>query len=371
MIIGYDAKRVFHNFTGLGNYSKTLLKNISYNFPENQYILFTPSTSKNPDTQFFQGKNNFEIVQPPLDKKTNFLWRSFFLKNEIQAKGVNIFHGLSNELPLGLKQKSIVTIHDLIFKHRPLDYPIPDRWIYNLKFKKACHQAQLVIAVSQATKNDLMEFYHLPEQKIKVLYQSCDSNFYLEVSEKQKSDLKAKYLLPENFLLYIGSVIPRKNLFNLVKAIEILPPSIKIPLVIIGEGSSYKREVEKYIVQKNLAPLIYWRKIPYWELPVLYQSSTVFIYPSFVEGFGIPVLEALASGTPVVTSRLSSLPEAGGPNSVYADPASPEEISSGIQNILEDELFKNAIVQKGKEFAAKFDGKILSNQLMTIYRDIA
>ena len=129
--------------------------------------------------------------------------------------------------------------------------------------------------------------------------------------------------------------------------------------------------MEKYIRQKKLSALIYWRKIPYRELPVLYQSSTVFIYPSFVEGFGIPVLEALASGTPVVTSKFSSLPEAGGANSVYADPASPEEISFGIQNILEDELFKNAIVQKGKEYAQNFDGKILSTQLMTIYRDIA
>lgn len=371
MIIGYDAKRVFHNFTGLGNYSRTLLKNLAYNFPENQYILFTPSILKNPETQFFQGNNNFEIVQPPIDKKTNFLWRYFYQKKEIYSKGINIFHGLSNELPIGLKQKSIVTIHDIIFKHRPLDYPIPDRWIYNLKFKKACDQAELVIAISQATKNDLMEFYHLPEQKIKVLYQSCDSKFYLEVSEKQKSELKAKYSLPENFLLYIGSVIPRKNLLNLVKAIEILPPSLKIPLVIIGEGSYYKREVEKYIRQKKLSALIYWRKIPYRELPVLYQSSTVFIYPSFVEGFGIPVLEALASGTPVVTSKFSSLPEVGGANSVYADPASPEEISFGIQNILEDELFKNAIVQKGKEYAQNFDGNILSTQLMTIYRDIA
>jgi glycosyltransferase involved in cell wall biosynthesis len=370
MIIGYDAKRVFHNFTGLGNYSRTLLKNMFHNFPENQYILFTPSASNNPGTQFFQDKNNFEIVQPP-PNKTNFLWRSFYQKKEIYSKGLNIFHGLSNELPIGLKQKSIVTIHDLIFKHRPLDYPIPDRWIYNLKFKKACHQAELVIAISQATKNVLMEFYHLPEQKIKVLYQSCDSNFYLQVSDKQKSELKAKYLLPENFLLYIGSVIPRKNLLNLVKAIEILPPSLKIPLVIIGEGSSYKREVEKYILEKNLSPLIYWRKIAYQELPVLYQSADVFIYPSFVEGFGIPVLEALASGTPVITSKFSSLPEAGGPNSVYVDPTSPEEISFGIQKILEDELFKNTIVQKGKEFSANFDGKTLSNQLMTIYRDIA
>jgi len=370
MIIGYDAKRVFNNFTGLGNYSRTLLKNMIHNFPENQYILFTPSASNNPGMQFFQSKNNFEIVQPP-HNKTNFLWRSFFLKNVIQAKGLNIFHGLSNELPLGLKQKSIVTIHDLIFKHRPQDYPIPDRWIYNLKFKRACDQAELVIAISQATKNDLMEFYHLSEQKIKVLYQSCDSTFYLEVSEKEKSELKAKYLLPGNFLLYVGSVIPRKNLLNLVKAIEILPPSLKIPLVIIGEGSSYKREVEKYILEKNLAPLIYWRKIPYQELPVLYQSADVFIYPSFVEGFGIPVLEALASGTPVITSKFSSLPEAGGPNSVYVDPTSPEEISFGIQKVLEDELFKNTIVQKGKEFTPNFDGKILSHQLMRIYRDIA
>ena len=371
MVIGYEAKRAFHNFTGLGNYARTLLKNMAINYPDNRYLLFSPTISNKSETQFFFEKSPFDLITPQSKNWTNLLWRLFFLKNEITKRKADIFHGLSNELPIGLKQKSVVTIHDLIFKSRPEEYPLTDRLIYDFKFKKSAFQADLVIAISQATKNHLLDSYNLPEEKIRILYQSCNPTFYQNISLPEKEHFLTKYALPDNFLLYIGSIIPRKNLLNLVKAIEILPPELKLPLVVIGNGKTYKNQVKEYVEKKKLSDLILWRQIPYGEFPLLYQTAYIFIYPSFQEGFGIPVLEALASGTPVVTSKFSSLPEAGGPDSVYIDPHSPEEISFGIQNLLEDKLFRKRVVEMGKEYAKKFHGKLLSDQLMAIYRDIA
>jgi glycosyltransferase involved in cell wall biosynthesis len=366
MIIGYDAKRVFHNYTGLGNYSRTLLKNMSVYYPDHVFQLFSPSIQSNSETNFFIESPNFKIYYP----KFNFLWRSLFIQRAIKKSTTQLFHGLSNEIPFGLKKKSIVTIHDLIFKTRPQDYSLIDRKIYDLKVKYAAENCAQIIAISEATKMDLINFYKIPENRISVLYQSCDSMFENKFTDPELTLFKAKHHLPHNYLLYVGSVIPRKNLLNIVKSLTLLPSSLKIPLVVIGPGNSYKKEVLEYIVQHNLERLIFWKNIHYRELPALYQGANAFIYPSFAEGFGIPVLESLTSGTPVITSKISSLPEAGGNASIYIDPTSPDEIAVAIQKILEDELFKKEIVTKGKAYTRLFDGKSLSNQLMKIYAEI-
>ncbi|MEZ4771672.1 MAG: glycosyltransferase family 1 protein [Bacteroidia bacterium] len=373
MRIGFDAKRLFHNFTGLGNYSRTLVHNLATLFPDESLHLFTPSISDNPRINPFLDHSPFHIHLPA---KGRFLWRSWRINEDIQKNHIDVYHGLSHEIPFGLKSssglKTIVTIHDLIFKVYPNQYRLPDRIIYDTKFSYSCRNADHIIAISTQTKEDIIRYYGIAEEKISVIYQACDSQFYLQADSSQREAIRQKYQLPSEYILYVGSVTERKNLLSLVKAIHLMNDSQRIPLVVVGDGSSYKRMVLQYIAANNLEKwVIFVNNLSYPDLPAIYQAAVVFVYPSLYEGFGIPVIEALISQTPVITSDISSLPEASGPHSICTDPLNTELLKLHIQKVAEDQNLGNQMREKGVLYAERFHFSSVTRQVMQLYRQIA
>ncbi len=369
--IGFDAKRLFTNFTGLGNYSRTLVKNLAEFYPDNQYLLFTPKSNKNEETHLFFEYANIEVIQP----KTYFqqYWRSYSIKKDLKQKGIQVYHGLSHEIPVGIsatKIKSVVTIHDLIFKHYPEQFSYFDRQLYDSKFKYACKNADAIIAISEHTKRDIIKFYDIPEEKIKVIYQTCHDRYKRPLDETELEAIKNEYKLPEMFLLYVGSIIPRKNLGGIIEAMRLLPKDLQIPLVVIGNGKKYKQQVLYQIKQAGLERLILFPRIRFEELPALYQLADVFLYPSYYEGFGIPIIEAQYAQTPVITSNRSALPEAAGEGAYYAEPDQPESIAAGIVKILTDESFTHHLIEKSTEHVERFDSHLLTSQLMNLYESL-
>ena len=324
MNIGFDAKRAFHNHTGLGHYSRTLIRSLSEVYPGHQYFLFNPK----PSTQFsFQSENLHEVLPTGFPGKWfPSLWRSQLVKKDLQKLKIDLYHGLSHEIPMGLPRtgiRSVVTIHDLIHERHPEQYNPVDVRIYRKKFRYACANADRIIAISEQTRKDIIDFYQTDPAKIRVCYQSCNPAFGVQIGDEEKKAIRELYQLPLQFFLYVGSVIERKNLLNICKAINLLRNELNIPLVIIGEGGGYKQKVKDYIRQNGLESLCIFlsekesaRQSKGFrtatDFPAIYQSAIALIYPSFFEGFGIPVLEALWSHTPVITSTLSCLPEAGG-----------------------------------------------------------
>lgn len=369
--IGFDAKRIFNNYTGLGNYSRTVVQNLQKYFPNSEYHLYTPKIKDNSRTSIFL-KDPFKIHTP--NSKINFLWRAWGINNELQSEQIQIFHGLSHEIPFGIRNtgiKSIVTIHDLIFKHYPEQFKFLDRKIYDIKFKYSCENSDKIIAISESTKSDIIEQYGIPRDKIAIIYQSCDPIFFTTIDDKIKENVLKKHSLPPAFLLYVGSIIERKNLLNIVKALQQLPSHITLPLVVIGAGKMYKVKVVNYIKKNNLDHrVIFLNNVSFNDFPAIYQSAKTFIYPSIMEGFGIPIIEALFSGTPVITSNTSCLPEAGGPNSYYVNPNQPEEIREGITKIFTDENFAHGMKVKGLEYVKRFDPFTLTQQLFNLYTNI-
>lgn len=369
--IGFDAKRLFNNFTGLGNYSRTLVQGLKKSFTDNEYYLFTPKTKQTADTnEFFS--SNYEIVQPTSGIKS--LWRSYSCVNDIKKLELDLYHGLSHELPVGIKKtnsKSLVTIHDLIYKTYPNDFKFIDRKIYDYKFRYACENADKIIAVSESTKTDLVKIYNIPTNKIEVVYQSCLSHFKNNYSGNDKQAVLKKYNLPEKFLLYVGSIIERKNLLSIVKAIHNNKDLINMPLVVVGNGKEYKAKVQEYIRQNKLEnQVIFTKGILFTDLPVLYQCAEVFIYPSYYEGFGIPIIESLWSKTPVITTNISSLPEAAGPGAYYCNPEKSESIAEGIIKITNDELYKQKLIKDGFDHVQKFESDKNAKKLMNVYKSI-
>lgn len=368
--IGFDAKRLFNNFTGLGNYSRTLVHNLSEYYPDNQYYLFTPKAKRNEETElFFDAK--YELVTP---KKTpGFYWRSWGVKKDIASHNIDLFHGLSHEIPFGLeryKVPSIVTIHDLIFKHYPDQYAWWDGQVYDRKFRYACEKSDHVLAISESTKQDIVQFYNIAPEKISVIYQSCHERFMSKRTPEALSVTKAKYKLPHQFLLYVGSLIERKNLLGIVAAYEHLPSDLRLPLIVVGNGDAYKKKVVELATKLNVLDKLIFLRPDFEDFPDLYQLAEVFLYPSYFEGFGIPVLEALFSETPVITSTVSSLPEAAGDGAILVDPSDTEAMAAGITQLLSDAAFRTQLVARGYAHAQQFQGEQLSNQLMSLYKSV-
>lgn len=369
--IGYDAKRLFNNFTGLGNYSRTLLQDLSKYFPENEYSLFTPKFKKNNRTHPFFNTSKFALKTA---RGNSAIWRSFGIKKDLTANQIQLFHGLSHEIPIGLQKtkiKSVVTIHDLIFKHYPNQFQFIDRKVYDWKFRYSCENADRIVAISESTKRDIIHFYNIPEDKIEVIYQTCDNLFKNQSQELSFSKIQEKYQLPQDYLLYVGSIIERKKLLPIVQAIHQLPKDLQIPLVILGDGKGYKKEVLNYIAKNNLDQLnIFPKNVEFSDFPAIYQNAKMMIYPSIYEGFGIPLIEALFSKTPVITTSLSSLPEAAGPGAHYIESPSPELIKSGIKKILSDQDYASSLVEKGYQYVQRFQSKQLSEEMMELYKKV-
>lgn len=371
MKIGYDAKRIFHNTTGLGNYSRDLVRILSDFYPDNQYLLYNPKSAK-VHRLYVDGKVLIE-VKPTffLAKKLHSLWRSKWIIKQLIKDKISIFHGLTGELPYGIEKtkiKTIVTIHDLIFVRYPELYKAIDRKIYFKKFKFAAEVADLVIAISEQTKHDIVDFLGIKPEKIKVVYQGCHPIFKEEILSDFEDKVIGKYQIPRDFILNVGAINERKNLLSLVKAIEKTGDN----LVVVGNGTDYFEKVKNFIKKRKLEDKVtFLHKLSMPEIAVLYRKANLFVYPSIFEGFGIPIIEALYSKTPVITTKGSCFPEAGGPNSFYLnDPYNIEEIKMAIEKINNDSDFRLKMIDKGFEYAQKFNDDAIAKTFESIYNSI-
>lgn len=375
MKIGYDAKRAFQNFTGLGNYSRTLIETLTTHFPENEYHLFTPKLNDIQRVTKVTHHPSVSVHLPngSLGKKLPALWRSYTVNQDIKKSNVQIFHGLSHELPLSMPKnvRTVVTIHDLIHERYPSFYPFIDRKIYSFKFKKACQQADIVVAISEQTKRDIIDFYKIEPSKIQVIYQSCDPIFYKNRPLSNPTEIVKKYNLPTDFMLYVGTVNERKNLLGLVKSLKLLDNQHDTNLVVIGDGSAYFQKVKKYVVENGLQKrVVFIPKIDFTDLPTIYKLARLFVLPSFFEGFGIPIIEALWSGTPVISSIDSCFEEAGGPDSIYINPNDIEALAAAINRVWHDEDLRTDMILRGSEFVKKFSDKGIAEQWIKLYQSL-
>lgn len=347
--IAFDAKRLFNNFTGLGNYSRSLVKMMQQLYPNHEYHLFTTKATKNFETEYFFDSQKFTIHTPTSWKP---LWRTFGMAANVNALNPDIFHGLSHEIPFGLNPNiaTVVTFHDLIYEIYPKQFRFWDRNIYHLKYKSSAKRTKFVIAISESTKIDLIRLYGLEKEKITVLYQSCSDVF---MDEKPLKNI-INDMIPMNlvgYYLYVGSIIERKGLLQIIMAYAQLPADYRKPLVIVGNGDkSYIQKVQDMILYYNLeSNIVFVHSMTNQQLVQVYNNSFCLIYPSVYEGFGIPVIESLFRNKPVITSNLSSLPEAAGPGAILVNPYDIKELSQAMID-LHNPLVYDQLSNLGKNY---------------------
>lgn len=374
MRLGFDAKRAALNRTGLGNYSRYVVEILADNYTDDEFLLYTPKFKPNGFLDSLLKLKSVSVKLPDTfsGKKLKSLWRSRGIVSQLKREDVELFHGLSNELPFGIQRsgiKSVVTIHDLIFRCHPEFYKPIDRFIYNIKFRYACQVADKIIAVSECSKRDIVRFYGTDASKIEVIYQGCDAVFKQKASAEKLESVRAKYNLPQEFILSVGSIEARKNLLLAVKAL--LHIDTKIPLVAVGKRTAYTAEIERFVDENNMNErVILLHDVPFADLPAVYQLGKLFVYPSLYEGFGIPLIEAIHSGLPVIGATGSCLEEAGGPDSVYVNPFDEKELASAFDRILSDSELQSKMIAAGKEYVKRFDEKIQATQIKQLYTEI-
>jgi glycosyltransferase involved in cell wall biosynthesis len=333
--IGFDISQIAHG-GGVARYTQNLAEEISKS-KELETIFFYSSLRK-PYKGRLKNVKKFRLPPTLFEVLFNKL-RNVPIEQFLGP--IDIFHS-SDWIQPPTKAKKVTTFHDVI----PLKFP---KWshpkiveVHKRRLKIVEKEVDMVIAVSESTKKDLLEISNIPEKKIKVIYEGVGSQFKPQ-PEEEVENFRKKYNLPKEFVLALGGIGERKNLANVKKA------SKNYELVITGE---------------NFGPF------SDQEMPLLYSASKVLLYPSLYEGFGLPILEAMACGTPVITSNNSSIPEIGKDAVVYAEPGDVQDIEDKLSKIFTDEEMKKNLSEKGIERAREFTWEKCALETVSIYKSL-
>jgi glycosyltransferase involved in cell wall biosynthesis len=388
-IIGLDAKRIVRNATGLGSYGRTLVNDLLRTAADDYlFRLYAPDEGREDLRQQVLQHPNLEFCypkgdppQPSLKREgdsslftlhSSLFWRTFGIVRDLLRDGVQLYHGLSGELPVGIRKrgiKTVVTIHDLIFLRHPEYYKWIDRKIYAWKFRRTLKEADLIIAISECTKRDIIHYGHVPEEKIRLVYQSCSTWFKQHVGDDQCQKVNARYELPNRYVIHVGTIEERKNILLAVQALPLLPEDLH--LVVVGRQKPYAQQVLSEARRLGVDTRLHLLQgVPNADLPALYQMAEACVYPSRYEGFGIPIIEAIQSGLPVVACTGSCLEEAGGPSCLYVSPDDPEALASALLQVLKGAEGREARILQSQEYVRRFEGTDVASQVLAIYEEL-
>ena len=386
-IIGFDAKRAVANGTGLGSYSRTLINDLA-RYPLT-LRLYAPDEGRDDLRTQIQDRANVTLHTPHstfhIPHSTSLgksLWRSYGIVSDLRRDGIQLYHGLSGELPIGIRKSgipSVVTIHDLIFLRHPEYYHWIDTKIYAWKFRQTISEATHIIAISECTRRDILHYApELDPARISVIYQSCAPKFTLDIPHSSSPDISpSTFHIPHStfhippsskYILSVGTIEARKNILLAVKALEtsLLPDDLHI--VIIGRHTPYTDIVARYARDHGLEARVHiLHHVSDAELPAYYAAAEAFVYPSRYEGFGIPIIEAISCGLPVVACTGSCLEEAGGPDTLYVSPDDPQAMAAAIAQVLKGAPGRDQRILRSREYIRRFQGNDVAGQVYRLY----
>ncbi len=368
MRIAIDARKL-HDF-GVGTYVRNLLRHLARLDTQTEYVLLCREEDHSLPSLLGP---NFRAVR---ETSGNYSIREqIHIPYALMREQVDLFHAPHYVLPAAVPCRSVVTIHDTI--HLMFPQYLPNRlapYYARAAMWTAVRRSDRILTVSATSKRDILKFFDVPPEKIEVVPNAIDERFDVEPREEEVVRVRERYQLTGRFLLYVGNVMPHKNLERLIDAFARLRKDgfDDLRLLIIGNEISrlpaLRRAVHHHKLHKHVRFLGF---LPDEMLAVLYRLAAVFVFPSLYEGFGLPPLEAMASGTPVVTSNVSSLPEIMGDAALLVNPYDPESIKQGIAAVLSDDGLREQLRRKGLARARDFSWERSVERTLRIYREVA
>ena len=366
MLIGIDASRsVAQERTGTENYSLNLIRHLLALGGDHRYRLYfnrlPPSYNLQPATC------NLRVMPFPR------LWTHLRLSWEMARRPPDLLFVPAHVLPIVHPRRSVVTVHDLGYLYYPQAHRLLDRLYLDLSTRYNARAATHLIADSSATKRDLIERYGTDPDKITVVYPGYDEMTFQPVrDEKAIGAVKARYGITGDYILFVGTLQPRKNLIRLIEAFSnIQYPISNVQLVIAGKKGWLYREIFQQVEKLGLeGKVVFTGYVPEGDLPTLLSGARLFVFPSLYEGFGLPVLEALACGTPVVCSNASSLPEVAGDAAVLVDPLDVEGLAAALERVLRDEDLRAELIERGFEQTRKFSWERCARETLKVLENV-
>lgn len=358
---------------GMGNYIYNLVNNLAKLDKKNNYHIFVSDKNR----EFFRiDQENFRIINlgKGVTKGLNrFLWEQISLPKYIRKHGIDILHSPGFVISLRSRVKNVLTIADMTFMNYPQVHTLFKRTYFSLFMPPSIKKADRVLAISESTKKDVIRAIKVNPEKIKVTYLAYGKEFRVMDKKKARELVNERYGIDKKFIIFVGMIEPRKNLPRIFKAFsELKKEGIPHKLVIVGKkGWKYKgmfRQINKLDLGKDVMFTGY---VPDSNLAILYNAADMLAYPCLYEGFGLPILEAMACGCPVITSNISSMPEVAGNAALLVDPKEMMQIKSAMSKLINNSKFREGMIKKGLKRSSQFSWKKCAQETMNVYEALA
>lgn len=373
MRIGIDARGINKELDGIGRFGLNLIRDLSKIDTSNEYIIY-----KNPSIDHLLIKRE-NFTEKTLNIARYTVEEQLMLPKILVKDNLDVFHSLHNILPISYPGASIITIHDImaiVFRWFYEAFPLIKKHIalsyFRLFVKLSAVKAKKIIVPSKHTQKDLIQYLNLNKKKIKICPEAVD-DIFIVTDSNAKQKLLLKYQFDSPYFLYAGNFKPYKNLKNLILAYDILDKKkLTLPkLVIAGRDKKYEKPLKSFINRLGLnGKIIFTGYVASNDLPVLMNGALFFIFPSIYEGFGLPILEAMACGTPVITSNVTSLPEVAGDAALLVNPYDPKAIADGIQLLLTDNKLRTGLITKGFDRVKLFSWEKCAKETLKVYEEV-
>lgn len=379
MRIGIDCRTILApklgEKAGVGHYTYYLVKYLLALDKKNEYVLFFDFRCPNP-AEF--RRKNVKIVHFPFSQYKKYLpfgYSHLLIAAALGKEQLDVYHSPANAIPLNYKGKSVLTVHDLAIYDHPEWFPPKQEFSTRVVVPKSVYRAAKIIAVSKSTAESIERIFKIPKDKIRVIYEGFAKN-NKKISSKEIKQIKKKFKLNDKYIFYVGTLEPRKNLASAIQAFDnLLNAHYKkyqgYQFVIAGAKGWKYDDIFTAIAKSRSGYVKYINYISHKEKLALMQSAACFIFPSLWEGFGLPVLEAMSLGTPVITSKLSSLPEVVDKAGLLVNPNKALEIEKALAKLLNSSTLRKSLAKKGIQQAKKFSWKKCAKETLKIYQNIA
>jgi glycosyltransferase involved in cell wall biosynthesis len=366
--IGINGRFLVAKRTGVQRAAYNLVKTLVEVDRDNDYFIFTGNEQVGAAEWNYPNVTVIGDHLIPSESIKNHVWEQVWLPRLTKQHNIDILHSPANIAPLFYRGKSIINIHDLCFVVNPQWYSFAFRTLYNIVIPQLARRATKVITNSNNSKNDLLQYFKLAAEKVSLVYWAVDDVFSLPPSEQDPVDAAKD----QDYILYVGSLEPRKNINVLIEAYEKLRhdfPAIKTKLILIGGESPLfasvqlkAREFRDDVVFKGFVSDV--------ELGDFYRKAKLVAYPSLYEGFGLPPLEAMASGVPVVTSSTSSIPEVVGRAAILVDPRDRDQLTKAMHRVLTDSSLRESMVKAGSQQVLRFNWYRVARSVLAVYHEV-